>query len=124
MMSAYRGPKSVADVSGGTVIATVDIRVPVERVFRALSSDEVVAWWGDDIRFCIDTIGPSRCLFESNFPVDRRSLGYTTLWNAFQKIAGMVQPLLPTRECAPPVVRPLQSRRQSLRLRSNWWDRR
>jgi predicted TIM-barrel fold metal-dependent hydrolase len=50
-------------------------------------SDEVVAWWGDDIRFCLDTIGPSRCLFESNFPVDRRSLGYTTIWNAFQRIA-------------------------------------
>jgi L-fuconolactonase len=51
------------------------------------SSDEVVAWWGDDIRFCIDTIGPDRCLFESNFPVDRWSMNYTVLWNAFQKIA-------------------------------------
>ncbi len=50
-------------------------------------SDEVVAWWGDDIEFCIDTFGPSRCLFESNFPVDRWALGYTTIWNAFQKIA-------------------------------------
>lgn len=53
---------------------------------RPPGSDEVVAWWGDDIRFCIDTIGPARCLFESNFPVDRRSVGYTVLWNAFQKI--------------------------------------
>jgi L-fuconolactonase len=54
---------------------------------RPPGSDEVVAWWGDDIRFCIDTFGPARCLFESNFPVDRRSVGYTVLWNAFQKIA-------------------------------------
>jgi predicted TIM-barrel fold metal-dependent hydrolase len=51
------------------------------------TSDAVVAWWGDDIRFCIDTIGPRRCLFESNFPVDRRAVGYTVLWNAFQKMA-------------------------------------
>ena len=54
---------------------------------RPASSDEIVAFWGDDIRFCIDTFGPSRCLFESNFPVDRRSFSYTVLWNAFQKIA-------------------------------------
>lgn len=54
---------------------------------RPPTSDEVVAWWGDDIRFCIDTLGPARCLFESNFPVDRWAVGYTVLWNAFQKIA-------------------------------------
>jgi L-fuconolactonase len=54
---------------------------------RPPDSDQVVGSWGDDIRFCIDTFGPSRCMFESNFPVDRRSVGYTVLWNAFQKIA-------------------------------------
>jgi predicted TIM-barrel fold metal-dependent hydrolase len=51
------------------------------------TSDQVVAWWGDDVRFCIDTLGPDRCLFESNFPVDRWAVGYTVLWNAFQKMA-------------------------------------
>lgn len=51
------------------------------------ASDVVVAWWGDDIRFCIEAFGPDRCLFESNFPVDRWGMGYTVLWNAFQKIA-------------------------------------
>jgi L-fuconolactonase len=55
---------------------------------RPPGSDEVVAYWGDDIRFVIDTFGPSRCLFESNYPVDRSSIGYTVLWNSFQKIAG------------------------------------
>jgi L-fuconolactonase len=54
---------------------------------RPPTSDAVVAWWGDDIRFCIDSFGPSRCLFESNLPVDRWAVGYTVLWNAFQKIA-------------------------------------
>lgn len=54
---------------------------------RPPSSDQVVEWWGDDIHFCIDTIGPSRCMFESNFPVDRWAVGYTVLWNAFQKMA-------------------------------------
>jgi predicted TIM-barrel fold metal-dependent hydrolase len=54
---------------------------------RPPGSDEVARWWGDDIRWCVDTFGPSRCMFESNYPVDRQSLGYTVLWNAFQKIA-------------------------------------
>jgi L-fuconolactonase len=54
---------------------------------RPPGSDEIVEWWGDDIRWCIDTFGPSRCMFESNYPVDRESFGYTVIWNAFQKIA-------------------------------------
>ena len=35
----------------------------------------------------IDCFGPSRCMFESNFPVDRLSVSYNVLWNAFKKIA-------------------------------------
>jgi predicted TIM-barrel fold metal-dependent hydrolase len=34
--------------------------------------------------FCIDTFGPQRCMFESNFPVDRVSYDYGTVWNAFK----------------------------------------
>jgi predicted TIM-barrel fold metal-dependent hydrolase len=35
----------------------------------------------------IECFGPERCMFESNFPVDRFSLPYRTLWNALKKIA-------------------------------------
>jgi predicted TIM-barrel fold metal-dependent hydrolase len=31
-------------------------------------------------------------MFESNFPVDRVSLGYRTLWNAFKRIAACYSP--------------------------------
>ena len=51
------------------------------------TSDEVAAWWGDDIRFCIDSFGPTRCMFESNYPVDGEGVGYAVLWNAFMKMA-------------------------------------
>lgn len=50
------------------------------------SSEAVAAHWGDRIRWCIDTFGPGRCMFESNFPVDRQSLTYAVVWNAFQRI--------------------------------------
>mmetsp|Transcript_3783 Transcript_3783/g.12031 ORF Transcript_3783/g.12031 Transcript_3783/m.12031 type:complete len:369 (+) Transcript_3783:72-1178(+) len=34
-----------------------------------------------------DCFGASRCMFESNFPVDRDSVSYRTLWNAFKRVA-------------------------------------
>ena len=34
---------------------------------------------------CIDLFGSERCMFESNFPVDRASCSYTVLWNAFKR---------------------------------------
>ena len=48
-MSELRGrgaARAVADLSGGTILASVEIAAPVERVFQALASEEVVAWWG------------------------------------------------------------------------------
>jgi L-fuconolactonase len=35
----------------------------------------------------IDVFGPERCMFESNFPVDKLSCSYAVLWNAFKRIA-------------------------------------
>jgi L-fuconolactonase len=34
----------------------------------------------------IDLFGPERCMFESNFPVDMRSISYTVLWNSFKRM--------------------------------------
>jgi len=46
-------------------------------------SEEVASVWGPEIRWCIELFGPERCMFESNFPVDRASFGYRVCWNAF-----------------------------------------
>ena len=51
-----------------------------------IDSDRVATYWGDVVRWCIDTFGPQRCMFESNFPVDRQALTYTVLWNACKKM--------------------------------------
>ena len=50
------------------------------------TSDELVAAAGDYYRHAIDVFGVDRCMFESNFPVDKASCSYRTLWNAFKKI--------------------------------------
>jgi len=35
---------------------------------------------------CIELFGVQRCMFESNFPMDRVSCSYTVLWNAFKRV--------------------------------------
>ena len=36
--------------------------------------------------FCIERFGTKRCMFESNFPVDKVSCSYNVLWNSFKRI--------------------------------------
>ena len=35
----------------------------------------------------IEAFGPARCMFESNFPVDKISGSYGNYWNAFKRLA-------------------------------------
>lgn len=58
-----------------------------EKLPNPPSSEELADYWGAELRFCIDTFGPDRCMFESNFPVDRSSCNYVTLWNCFKIVA-------------------------------------
>ena len=51
------------------------------------SSDEFIEAQGRYYEHTIACFGAERCMFESNFPVDRWSLSYPVLWNAFKKIA-------------------------------------
>jgi L-fuconolactonase len=55
-------------------------------------AEEVAAYWCDAVQFCIDTFGPARCMFESNFPVDRISMSYATLWAAFDLMSATYSP--------------------------------
>jgi predicted TIM-barrel fold metal-dependent hydrolase len=46
------------------------------------SSETLASTWRPYIETCIDAFGPSRCMFESNFPVDKGSYSYPVFWNA------------------------------------------
>lgn len=50
------------------------------------SSEELAAAWRQYVEPCIESFGVDRCMFESNFPPDKQSCGYTELWNAFKRI--------------------------------------
>ncbi len=39
------------------------------------------------VESCIEIFGAERCMFESNFPVDKITSGYGVLWNAFKRLA-------------------------------------
>jgi L-fuconolactonase len=54
-----------------------------ERGARA-TAIEIAEAYGEDIRFCIETFGVDRCMFESDFPVDKPSYSYASVWNAFK----------------------------------------
>jgi uncharacterized protein YndB with AHSA1/START domain len=45
-MAIRAGARAVADASRGMLLASVEIAAPPERVFAALTSAEVAAWWG------------------------------------------------------------------------------
>ena len=53
----------------------------------APSSDELAAAWRPFIETSIEAFGADRCMFESNFPVDKISGGYSNYWNAFKKLS-------------------------------------
>lgn len=50
------------------------------------SSADLAHAWAPYVLGCIDAFGPSRCMFESNAPVDKGTAGYATIWNAFKRI--------------------------------------
>jgi predicted TIM-barrel fold metal-dependent hydrolase len=51
------------------------------------SSDSLARAWRPYFETCIEAFGPSRAMFESNFPVDKGSYSYPVFWNACKRIA-------------------------------------
>ncbi|NEI72413.1 amidohydrolase family protein [Rhizobium lusitanum] len=54
--------------------------------YGSRSSEWIDRVWGDDIRWLIGMYGPERCMFESNYPVDRMVASYPVLWNGLKRI--------------------------------------
>ncbi len=54
---------------------------------RPIGSEELAADMKPIIDYCIEQFGPNRCMFESNFPVDKVSYSYTVMYNAFKRLS-------------------------------------
>src|SRR5262249_62265594 len=51
------------------------------------SSETLASLWRPYIEPCIELFGSDRCLYESNFPVDKMGIGWAALWNALKRTA-------------------------------------
>ncbi len=58
-----------------------------EKADRPPASAQLAAAWKPWMETCIEAFGAHRCMFESNFPVDKGSFSYATCWNAFKRLA-------------------------------------
>jgi predicted TIM-barrel fold metal-dependent hydrolase len=54
---------------------------------RPASSQELAEAWAPWVHECIHAFGSARCMFESNFPVDKGSFSYLVGWNAMKRLA-------------------------------------
>jgi predicted TIM-barrel fold metal-dependent hydrolase len=52
-----------------------------------LNSTELAEAMAPYYHWCIERFGVDRCMFESNFPVDKVSYSYNVMWNAFKRIS-------------------------------------
>jgi predicted TIM-barrel fold metal-dependent hydrolase len=52
-----------------------------------IGSEELASSMAPLLSYCIEQFGPSRCMFESNFPVDKVSFSYNVMYNAFKRFS-------------------------------------
>ena len=69
-------------------LGALPIRRPSEESSnsRPPGSVDIAESWRPWIETCIELFGPSRCMFESNFPVQKNWCGYAVVWNAFKRL--------------------------------------
>jgi L-fuconolactonase len=54
---------------------------------RPIGLEELAAALAPLMQYCIEQFGPDRCMFESNFPVDKVSYSYNVVYNAFKRLS-------------------------------------
>jgi len=54
---------------------------------KPIGSEELAADMAPFLNYCIEQFTPARCMFESNFPVDKVSFSYGVMWNAFKRLS-------------------------------------
>jgi predicted TIM-barrel fold metal-dependent hydrolase len=54
---------------------------------KPVGSEVLAAAISPFMTYCIEQFGPSRCMFESNFPVDKVSFSYHAMYNAFKRLS-------------------------------------
>ena len=83
-----RSPNAVMKLGGAQQrVGTWEPAFHMHLRSQPIGSEELCELLYPYYAFAIEVFGPDRCMFESNFPVDRECVSYRTLWNAFKRIA-------------------------------------
>lgn len=83
-LQALAGRHNVRLKIGG--LGTVECGFQFEQGRHPASATQLAHAWRPVIECCVQAFGTERCMFESNFPVDKQSSSYVELWNAFKLI--------------------------------------
>lgn len=83
-----RRPNVVVKVGGLGMV----FEAPVGAVKLNASSVDLAKNWRPCVETTIEAFGPSRCMFESNFPPDSATCSYGTIWNTFKRISAQYSP--------------------------------
>ena len=59
---------------------------------KPIGSEELSQSMAPFMNYCIEQFGPDRCMFESNFPVDKVAYSYNVLYNAFKRLSREYSP--------------------------------
>ena len=59
---------------------------------KPVGSEELAESMAPYMTYCIEKFGPERCMFESNFPVDKVSFSYHVMYNAFKRLSREYSP--------------------------------
>jgi len=76
---------------GGFAISRVNLVVRGDRADppRSLELAEIFEPWMDH---CLNSLGPERCLYGSNFPVEKTAMSLTSQVNAMKRLTGKLTP--------------------------------
>lgn len=59
----------------------------LEELARPAPSEDLARLWEPYMGTAIELFGADRCMFETNFPVDKGAMSYRTCWNAYKRLA-------------------------------------
>lgn len=82
--------ENVAVKLGGLGMPTCGF--PSSAAPQTASSEQLASEWRPYIETCIEAFGATRCMFESNYPVDAATTAYPVIWNTFKRIVSAASP--------------------------------
>ena len=92
----YHADDLLADIGNGHAVAAT-ILIEGKARYRQTGPEHLRSVgetdaWRPYVEARIESFTPARCMFESNFPVDKGMCSYAMLWNAFKRLAAGYSP--------------------------------